>query len=110
MYVGIATAGRREQLGRTLEQLARQTRLPDKIVVCPASPEDFDGARAASTKLPLVVVRAPRGVPLVPDRGRLGQQQDDVRTQLFRVNFTPRQVPAGPGTGMSGIGLAAPGG
>jgi GT2 family glycosyltransferase len=62
VYVGIATAGRREQLGRTLEQLARQTRLPDKIVVCPASPEDFDGARAASTKLPLVVVRAPRGL------------------------------------------------
>ncbi|MDQ2643388.1 MAG: glycosyltransferase family 2 protein [Myxococcota bacterium] len=62
VYVGIATAGRREQLGRTLEQLARQSRLPDKTIVCPASAEDFDGARAASTNISLEVVRAPRGL------------------------------------------------
>lgn len=62
VYVGIATAGRREQLARTLEQLAQQTRLPERTIVCPASAEDFDGVHAASTQIPLEVVRAPRGL------------------------------------------------
>ena len=47
LYVGYVTAGRREQLGKTLEQLGKQRRLPDKIIVCPASPEDFDPSTAA---------------------------------------------------------------
>jgi GT2 family glycosyltransferase len=42
--VGIATAGRREILVHTLDLIARQTRLPDILVVCPAVAEDMDAA------------------------------------------------------------------
>ena len=62
LYVGYVTAGRREQLGKTLEQLGKQRRLPDKIIVCPASPEDFDPSTAASAGAPLEVVTAQRGI------------------------------------------------
>jgi hypothetical protein len=40
--VGIATAGRRTIVGYTLDLVARQTRLPDILIVCPAVPEDID--------------------------------------------------------------------
>ncbi len=40
--VGIATAGRRTIVGYTLDLIARQTRLPDVLIVCPAVPEDLD--------------------------------------------------------------------
>jgi Glycosyl transferase family 2 len=42
--VGIATAGRRQILSRTLDLIARQTRLPDALFVSPASAEDVDAA------------------------------------------------------------------
>jgi hypothetical protein len=48
--VGIATAGRRTIVGYTLDLIARQTRLPDFLVVCPAVPEDLD--TAALQRLP----------------------------------------------------------
>ncbi len=40
--VGIATAGRRTILGYTLDLIARQTRVPDLLIVCPAAVEDLD--------------------------------------------------------------------
>jgi glycosyltransferase involved in cell wall biosynthesis len=40
--VGIATAGRRVILDYTLDLIARQTRLPDDLIVCPAAVEDLD--------------------------------------------------------------------
>jgi glycosyltransferase involved in cell wall biosynthesis len=40
--VGIATAGRKTILGYALDLVARQTRPPDILIVCPAAPEDFD--------------------------------------------------------------------
>jgi GT2 family glycosyltransferase len=42
--VGIATAGRRQILSRTLDLIARQTRLPDALFVSPAAVEDVDAA------------------------------------------------------------------
>jgi GT2 family glycosyltransferase len=60
--VGIATAGRRQQMGRTLEQLARQQRLPDAVVICPASPDDFDVADAAHLAGRVSVVHGERGL------------------------------------------------
>lgn len=62
IFVGIVSAGRREQLGRTLAQLGCQLRRPEKIIVCPASPEDFDPADSQRPNAPLDVVRAPRGI------------------------------------------------
>ena len=40
--VGIATAGRKAVLNFTLDLIARQTRPPDILVVCPATSEDYD--------------------------------------------------------------------
>jgi GT2 family glycosyltransferase len=40
--VGIATAGRREILSRTIEAVAGQSRPPDTLFVCPVASEDFD--------------------------------------------------------------------
>jgi GT2 family glycosyltransferase len=39
--VGIATAGRRAILDHTLDLIARQTRPPDALIVCPATHEDL---------------------------------------------------------------------
>ena len=63
IVVGIATAGRREQLTRTLRLLARHSRLPDRIVICPAGVDDYDEAAAATVPFPIEVVRGPRGLP-----------------------------------------------
>ncbi len=60
--LGIATAGRRDELALTLEVIARQKRLPDRVLVCPATEKDFDQERARSLPFPIEVVRAPRGL------------------------------------------------
>jgi glycosyl transferase family 2 len=39
--VGVATAGRRAILNYTLDLIGRQTRPPDALIVCPATPEDL---------------------------------------------------------------------
>jgi GT2 family glycosyltransferase len=44
LVVGIATSGRRDALSAGIELLARQTRLPDQLLICPVSPEDLDAA------------------------------------------------------------------
>lgn len=59
--VGIATAGRRMILAETLFELARQTRLPDILFVCPAAETDFDATLTAQLPYPLQVVKGPRG-------------------------------------------------
>lgn len=61
IFVGIATTGRRAQMGLTLAQLARQTLQPDRIVVCPAADADFDPADATRTTAPLQIVQGERG-------------------------------------------------
>jgi succinoglycan biosynthesis transport protein ExoP len=40
--VGIATAGRRTIVRYALDLIARQTRVPDLLIVCPAAAEDLD--------------------------------------------------------------------
>ena len=62
IVVGIATAGRREQLRLTLAQLAHQSRLPQRVVVCPAGADDFDEADVPALGCPIEVVRGPRGL------------------------------------------------
>lgn len=62
VVVGIATTGRREQMKLTLAQLARQRRLPQRIVICPARADDLDDAQAPAIGCPVQVVRGPRGL------------------------------------------------
>ncbi len=63
IIVGIATAGRREQLTMTLRQLASQHRLPDRVIVCPAALEDCDDQSCGDLPFPVTVVHGPRGLP-----------------------------------------------
>jgi len=62
ILVGIATAGRREQLTLTLKQLAMQERLPERVIVCPAALEDCDDQACAGLPFPVTVVHGPRGL------------------------------------------------
>ena len=59
--IGIATAGRREQLALTLHQLAHQIVAPYRVVVCPASFEDFDESTLPDMGAPVIRVTGPRG-------------------------------------------------
>lgn len=61
VVVGIATTGRREQLRRTFGELARQRRLPERVIVCPADDHDYDLACGELVACPVQVVRGPRG-------------------------------------------------
>lgn len=60
--VGIATAGRRDMLTRTLVQLGQQTRPPDQVVICPSTRADCDEAALAALPYETKVVHGPRGL------------------------------------------------
>jgi GT2 family glycosyltransferase len=59
--VGIATTGRREQLRLTLLELAKQTELPEMVVICPACNSDYDDSVEAALPYPIKVVTSSRG-------------------------------------------------
>jgi GT2 family glycosyltransferase len=61
LVVGIPTVGRAAILCETLRELARQTRLPQRIVVCGTRPEDVEGAAAAAPQA--LVLLAKPGLP-----------------------------------------------
>lgn len=61
VVIGIATAGRREQMPLTLAQIARQRQLPQRVVICPAGPDDYDAATAPALGCPVDVMHGPRG-------------------------------------------------
>jgi hypothetical protein len=63
IVVGIATSGRREVLARNIATLADQTRLPDRLVICPAKDEDIDELSLKKFPKPSLVVRGPVGLP-----------------------------------------------
>lgn len=54
--VAIATAGRRDVLADAIRFLARQSRRPDDLLVCPARPEDVDPACLDGFPCPVRVV------------------------------------------------------
>jgi hypothetical protein len=60
--VAIATTGRRLVLAETLVELARQTRLPEALFVCPADAADFDASQAAQLPFPILAVAGSRGL------------------------------------------------
>lgn len=73
--IGIATTGRADTLSDTLAQIGRQRRLPDELIVCPASPSDCHEDRLAGLPYPTRIVRSQRGsVPqrnaIIVDAGR----------------------------------------
>jgi GT2 family glycosyltransferase len=68
LAVGIATAGRREVLAEMTDFLARQTRLPDQLVVCPAASRDVDPETLKRFPAPSLVVSGPIGLPAQRNR------------------------------------------
>jgi hypothetical protein len=61
IVVGIATSGRPQILREALEWLGRQTRMPDEVLVCPASDSDVDHAAARDLPYPLKIVKGEPG-------------------------------------------------
>jgi GT2 family glycosyltransferase len=61
LLVGIATVGRRELLSETLAELARQSRLPDRVIVCASSPADVDKKSLSSQPFPTALVVSAQG-------------------------------------------------
>ena len=60
--VGIATAGRREALKKTLIELGHQTRPADEVLICPASSADCDETGLSGLPYPCRIVRGARGL------------------------------------------------
>jgi GT2 family glycosyltransferase len=60
--IGIATVGRRDVLSVTIKQLAKQIRLPDRLYICPASPDDLDLSCLETFPAPYEVVNGSRGL------------------------------------------------
>ncbi len=61
IVVGIATMGRRDVLRETLEQIARQERRPDRILICPVADSDVDWDHAARLTVPVEHIVGPQG-------------------------------------------------
>jgi len=68
LAVGIATVGRREVLAQTIDFLARQSRLPDQLVICSVSRDDIDQEALERFPSPSLVVLAPLGLPAQRNR------------------------------------------
>ncbi len=59
--VAIATAGRREVLADAIRFLARQSRQPEELLICPARPEDVEPACLDGFPCPVRIVSGPIG-------------------------------------------------
>jgi GT2 family glycosyltransferase len=79
--IGIATAGRKAQLSRTIDQIARQTTPPKRVIICPASPDDIDSTPLSHLPFPAQVVFGGRG--LATQRNAILAASEDIRTLLF---------------------------
>jgi GT2 family glycosyltransferase len=54
--IGIATVGRPDILSETIDRIARQTRLPDRFVICPATESDLNRSRMQHFPVSISVV------------------------------------------------------
>jgi glycosyltransferase involved in cell wall biosynthesis len=79
--VGIATAGRRRLVAETLMFLNNQLTPPDRVFVCPASPEDFDRSSCEVLSFPLELVSSSRG--LCAQRNAILRAATDMDVLLF---------------------------
>ena len=79
--IGIATAGRREQLALTLQVLAKLDPLPHRILVAPACEDDFDRQPPAAISNRVQLVNAPRG--LCTQRNAILAASDDLDLLAF---------------------------
>ncbi len=60
--VGIATTGRPAVVAEAVKELARQTRTPDRVIVCAPSPRDFEGVSHSTPDA--ILLTSPRGLTI----------------------------------------------
>ena len=85
LAVGIATVGRPRLLGAVVDQLTRQARRPDRIVVCAPTSDDVMGIEASSL---IEIVVGPRG--LTRQRNAILERVEDYDVlQFFDDDFIP---------------------
>jgi len=77
--VGIPTVGRAGILSETLRELGRQTRRPDRIIVCGAKPTDMTGFREAAPDAAALISKP--GLPR--QRNAIIDAADDVDAIVF---------------------------
>lgn len=85
LAVGIATVGRADTLLRTIEFIRRQTRRPDRIVVCAPQATDVIGLEHASD---VTLVVGPWGLP-TQRNAVLDALEDCDRVVFFDDDFVP---------------------
>jgi GT2 family glycosyltransferase len=78
IVVGIATSGRRETLARNISALERQSRLPDRVVICPVKAQDVDEISLKKFTRPTLVVSGPVGLPAQRNRILADCRADDI--------------------------------
>lgn len=81
IVVGIATSGRREIVSLTIGLLARQTRLPDHLVVSPASADDVDASVLAEFPTSTAIVTGALGSSA--QRNRILSEAADADVVIF---------------------------
>jgi GT2 family glycosyltransferase len=87
LAVAIATSGRPAILRQTVSLLAKQSRPPDRILVCPAQESDID---AQSLPPNVEIVECPRGLPR--QRNALLRACDDIDfVTFFDDDFFPHE-------------------
>ena len=85
LAVGIATVGRPRLLGAVVDELTRQARRPDRIVVCAPTSDDVMGIEASSL---IEIVVGPRG--LTRQRNAILERVEDYDVlQFFDDDFIP---------------------
>lgn len=87
--VGIATVGRKEIVTKLLEELGRQSRLPDVVYLCPGGDGDLEPGAGENAPFPVQVVRGDRGLPA--QRNTILRASRDVDVMVF---FDDDFVPA----------------
>jgi hypothetical protein len=68
LVVGIATAGRREILSKAIEFLARQSRLPDRLLICATRLSDVDQAFTERFPAPTFILDSALGATIQRNR------------------------------------------
>jgi hypothetical protein len=63
LAIGIATTGRAAILSDTLRWIGQQTRLPERVVICPVSPSDVGMNALSDLSYPAQVVSCASGLP-----------------------------------------------
>ena len=79
--VGIATIGRPETLSETLREIAKQTRLPDLLILCPVNASDVDLELLPQLPFPTKVVAG--GIGSAHQRNAILRETRDFDAIIF---------------------------